>query len=88
MPQDRTRKQCLSQLRQAGAEAPSNKIVELPVTERDTEDSDPHDLYGWQYKELRGSRGARRVKLSTGIVRVKAKTDCWLTYKQFQQITE
>ena len=89
LPTDKTRKQCLSQLRQAGVDLPSRKIVESPLKKgREEEDGDSKGFYGWQYKQIRGSKGSRTTRLSTGVAKVKAKTDCWLTYKQFQKLTE
>jgi len=36
----------------------------------------------------RGRKKATYMRLSTGAARVKAKTDCWLTFKEFQQLTK
>lgn len=89
LPPDRTRKQCLSQLRQAGADAPSRSIVQPRIANsKGMKEIENHDLYGWQYKELRGTKGPKRMKLPTGVTIVKPKTDCWLTYNEFQDITE
>ena len=54
----------------------------------DSEQEDPHSIYGWQHKQLRGPCRAKLLRLSTGRVRVKAKTDCWLTFEEFVQLTE
>lgn len=89
LPADRTRKQCLSQLRQPGTDVPSIKITELPTEKKQEEsNTDLTSIYGWQYKHLRGNRGSKLTKLSTGVARVKAKTDCWMTFRQFQKLTE
>ena len=54
----------------------------------DSQEKDPHSIYGWQYKQLRGPHRAKLLRLSTGRARVKAKTDCWLTFEEFLQLTE
>ena len=44
--------------------------------------------YGWQYKEIRGGKRPKTMRLSTGVAQVKAKTDCWMTYEEFIALTK
>ena len=89
LPTDHSKEQCLSQLRQPGSEGLSRSLFEPLVKEgKDDDEDDLHSTYGWQYKILRGSRGGKRTKLSTGMAKVEAKTDCWLTYPEFQKLTK
>ena len=89
LPPDRTRKQCLQHLCQPGTDLPSKKIVEPPTQKtEEEEDIDLYSIYGWQYKQLRGPLHPKLIRLSTGFARVKAKTDSWLTYDKFQELTK
>ena len=44
--------------------------------------------YGWQYKEIRGGKKPKLMRLSTGEAQVKAKTDSWMTYEEFMELTK
>ena len=88
LPVDRRRKECRAHLRQPGlALSSSTDLLPKTTESTDSTDSQQHSQYGWQYKELRGRRRPRSMRLSTGVTLVKAKTDSWLTYEDFQLLT-
>ena len=43
--------------------------------------------FGYQYKNLRGHQKAKIVNLVTGICKVEAKVDCWLTFAEYLKLT-
>ena len=86
-PLDKTRKQCLENLCQAGTDLISRKLVEAPKENRDSDEEDITSIYGWQYKIMRGPLRSKLMRLSTGTVRIKSKTESWLTFTEFQELT-
>lgn len=77
----------MSQISQPGSLLCHERFVHSEDT-TDSQEGDPHTVYGWQHKQVRGPHRAKLLRLSTGMAKVKAKTDCWLTFEEFQQLTE
>ncbi len=89
MPPDHTRKECLAGLRQPGLQLLSSHFADPPEPEDEAAETRClREEFGGAYKELRGRGRSRIRRLSTGVARVKAKTDCWLTFEEFQKLTE
>ena len=86
-PMEHTKKECMSHLSQPGNLFRREHL--LPTQDSaDSLEEDPHGIYGWQHRQLRGPRKAKLLRLSTGKTHVKAKTDCWLTFEEFLRLTE
>ena len=79
-------------LRQPGLSLLSSHFADPPVTQEEEEERDPTEEYGWQYRKFKKFNGARRkaklMKLSTGHERIKCKVDCWMTFDEYQRLTE
>jgi hypothetical protein len=89
MPPDKTRKECLKSLRQPGTDTISRKLFECSKKrEEDKSKEDKDYFYGWQYKEIRGPFQPKLMRLSTGDAKIKAKTDSWMTFAEFQELTK
>ncbi len=89
MPTDHTRKECVAALRQPGLELLSSHFADPPEPEDEiTKPRSLREEFGGAYKELRGRGKSRLRRLSTGVARVKTKTDCWLTFDEFQTLTK
>ena len=89
LPPDRTRRECQAGLRQPGLDLLSGHFAD-PSSSEDTEQPRGHlrATHGGAYLELRGRGKSKFTRLSTGPARVKAKTDCWMSYDEFQRLTE
>ena len=88
LPPDHPREECVASLRQLRSHYPDH-IFNIPEEEDEkTEHRNRREEFGGAYKELSGRRKARYMRLSTGGATVKAKTDCWLTFEEFQKLTE
>lgn len=90
IPPDKPQQDCLKELRQAGLTLLSRDFARTadkePVTDEDSDIS--FKQFGRAYKEMRGQRKSVYLKLSTGGARVKAKTDCWLSFEEYMRLTE
>ena len=81
--------ECLAALRQPGLDSLSQFFAHPPEDETEkTEKKLTYEGWGQPYKELRGRKKADYVRLSTGKVRIQPKTDCWLTFRDYQALTE
>lgn len=88
MPLDKTRQDCLQHIHQPGTGLITRKMIDPPRGEdRKERDTGMDYSYGWQYQQVRGPFKSKLMRLSTGTARVKAKTDSWLTYNEFEEIT-
>lgn len=89
MPPDKTRQQCLQHIRQPGTNLISRKLV-MPPRENDREEQGKEFdyVYGWQYLQIRGPLHSKLMRLPTGTIRVKAKTNTWLTFTEFEELTK
>ena len=85
-PPDKPKQECLGELRQAGPSLLSGHFAES--LQEQAEIKHTYKGFGRPYKELRGKGKATFMRLPTGAVRVKAKTDCWLTYNEYLKLTE
>ena len=47
-----------------------------------------YEGWGRPYKELRGRKKPKYIKLSTGRVKAQPKTDSWLTFRDYLKLTE
>ena len=85
LPADHSRNECVASLKQP-------ELVHSTCIAETSEEEEEHERmregFGGAYQELRGRKKATYMRLSTGAARVKAKTDCWLTFKEFQQLTK
>ena len=91
LPPDQMTMECLAALRQPGLGLLSQFFAHPPEDKKERiEKKLPPTYEGWgqPYKELRGRKKADYVKLSTGKVRIQPKTDCWLTFRDYQALTE
>ena len=76
-------------LRQPGLALLSSHFADPPEPkDHRTDKMELQKEFGGAYKVLRGRGKSKFVKLSTGGVWVKPKTDCWLTFEDFQRLTE
>ena len=91
MPPDQTMSECLEALRQPGLDVLSEYSANPPEDKAGSEKKLPVIYEGWgrPYKELRRrKRKANYIRLSTGKVKIQPKTDCWLTFRDYQQLTK
>ena len=91
LPPDRTKKECVLGLRQPGLDLLSRHLADPSDGEEETEKkslSYEGSCWGRPYKELRGRKKAKYIRLSTGRVKVQPKTDCWLTFHEYLKLTE
>ncbi len=87
-PPDKSREECLSQLRQAGLSLLSRHFADSPQEQTVPKQKDAFEGFGRAYKEIRGKRKATYMRLPTGAARVNTKIDCWLTYEEYMKLTE
>ena len=90
IPPDKPKQDCLRQLQQAGLNLLSCHFAEPTEAEavRNEQKETNYEGFGRAYKEIRGKRKAVYKRLSTGGARVKAKTDCWLSFEEYEKLTE
>lgn len=88
IPPDKKRQHCLKSLRQPGTVLLSRDTVMPPKeSDGDSQGSEMSYTYGWQYQQLRGPTKSKLLKLSTGMARIRAKTDTWMTFPEFEELT-
>ena len=88
LPADHPREECLASLRQLRSHY-SDFVFNTPEEEDEKiEHRSIREEFGGAYKGLSWQRKARYMRLSTGGATVKAKTDCWLTFEEFQKLTK
>lgn len=88
LPPDKTRRECLAGLRQPGLELLSSHFSDPPESDSEASEAPcPQEEFGGAYKGLRGRRKKRLQRLSTGVAWIGAKTDCWLTFDDFEKLT-
>lgn len=80
----------MAELRQPGLDLLSCHFADPPDMEREKTEKKTLNYEGWgrPYKELRGRKKAKYIRLCTGRVKVQPKTDCWLTFHDYQKLTE
>ena len=89
LPQDHTKVECKTELQQPGLSLLSRHFADPPDSEDDKEEIKLiYEGFGKHYREIRGPRKAKYMKLSTGGAKVRSKTDCWLNFKEYQRLTE
>ena len=89
LPPDHPKQECQDGLRQPGLALLSTHLADPPVTEEEkTKRKNLREDFGGAYKEMRIGGKSKYVRLPTGLARVKAKTDCWMTFDEFQRLTE
>ena len=89
MPPDKKRQHCLQSLHQPGTDLLSRATLYPPKDNEGEETENEIDYcYGWQYQQIRGPTKPKLTKLSTGVMRIKPKTDSWLTFAEFDKLTK
>lgn len=77
-------------LRQPGLDLLSSHFADYSDGEKEEAEKKTLSYEGWgrPYKELRGRKKPKYIKLSTGRVKVQPKTDSWLTFHDYLKLTE
>ena len=88
LPPDRSKEGCAAGLRQPGLALLSSHFADPKEKEKLQRERRLSEDFGTDYKELRGRRKGKVVRLATGSTTVKPKIDCWLTYAEYKKLTE
>jgi hypothetical protein len=80
--------ECSAAIRQPGLGLLSAHPTENKIERTEKKFPTTYEGWGQPYKKLRGRKKASYVRLSMGKVRIQPKTDCWLTFRDYQTLTE